>query len=59
MLQELPQQKASSYQSKLAHRAQAFEIAYLLLRQDLLAPNALNTAQRNFYLGNSPFILDK
>jgi len=40
--------------SKLALQAQTVEIAYLPLRQDLLAKNVLKTAQRNFYLGNSP-----
>jgi hypothetical protein len=40
--------------SKLAPWAQTVEIAYLPLRQDLLAQNVLKTAQRNFCLGNSP-----
>ncbi len=40
--------------SKLAFRAQTVDIAYLPLRQDLLAKNVLMTAQRDFRLGNSP-----
>jgi len=39
--------------SKLAFRAQTVDIAYLPLRQDLLAKNVLMTAQRDFSLGNS------
>jgi len=39
--------------SKLAFRAQTVDIAYLPLRQDLLAKNVLMTAQRHFRLGNS------
>jgi hypothetical protein len=39
--------------SKLAFRAQTVNIAYLPLRQDLLAKNVLMTAQRDFHLGNS------
>jgi len=39
--------------SKLAIRAQTVDIAYLPLRQDLLAKNVLMTAQRDFRLGNS------
>jgi len=38
---------------KLALRAQTVDIAYLPLRQDLLAKNVLMTAQRVFGLGNS------
>ena len=38
---------------KLALRAQAVQIAYLTLRQDLLAKNVLMTAQRNSFLGNN------
>ena len=37
-------------------KAQTVEIAYLPLRQDLLAQNVLKTAQRNFYLGNNTLI---
>jgi len=44
---------------KLALWAQTVEIANLLLRQDLFAKNVLMTAQRNFCLGNSLFILDQ
>jgi hypothetical protein len=40
--------------SKLAFRAQTVDIAYLPLRQDLLAKNVLMTAQRDFRVGNSP-----
>jgi len=39
--------------SKLAFRAQTVDIAYLPLRQDLLAKNLLMTVQRDFGLGNS------
>ncbi len=39
--------------SKLALRAQTVDIAYLPLRQDLLAKNVLMTAQRDYGLGNS------
>jgi hypothetical protein len=41
--------------SKLAVGAQAVDIAYLPLRQDLLAKNVLMTVQRDFSLGNSLF----
>ena len=44
--------------SKLALRAQTVDIAYLPLRQDLLAKNVLMTAQRDLCLGNSLFLLD-
>jgi len=40
--------------SKLALWAQTVDIAYLPLRQDLLARNILTTAQTDFRLGNSP-----
>jgi hypothetical protein len=43
--------------SKLASWVQTVEIAYLPLRQDLLAQNVLKTAQSNFCLGNSPLIV--
>jgi len=43
--------------SKLAFRAQTVDIAYLSLRQDLLAKNVLMTAQRDFRFGNSLWIL--
>jgi hypothetical protein len=39
--------------SKLALGAQAVDIAYLPLRQDFLAKNALMTAQRDFRFGNN------
>jgi hypothetical protein len=39
--------------SKLAFRAQAVDIAYLPVRQDLLAKNVLMTGQRDSRLGNS------
>jgi len=39
--------------SKLAFRAQTVDIAYLPLRQDLLAKNVLMTAQRDFCLGSA------
>ena len=39
--------------SKLAFRAQTVDIAYLPLRQDLLAKSVLMTAQRDYGLGNS------
>jgi hypothetical protein len=39
--------------SKLAFRAKTVDIAYLPLRQDLLAKNVLMTAQRDFRLANS------
>jgi len=39
--------------SKLTLRAQTVDIAYLPLRQDLLARNVLMTAQRDFRLSNS------
>jgi len=39
--------------SKLTLRAQTVDIAYLPLRQDLLAKNVLMTAQRDFRLSNS------
>ena len=39
--------------SKLTLRAQTVDIAYLPLRQDLLAKTVLMTAQRDFQLGNS------
>ena len=39
--------------SKLAVRAQTVDIAYLPLRQDLLAKNVLMTALRDCGLGNS------
>jgi len=39
--------------SKLGFGAQTVDIAYLSLRQDLLAKNVLMTAQRDFGLGNS------
>jgi len=42
--------------SKLAFRAQTVDIAYLPLRQDFLTKTVLMTAQRDFRLGNSPFI---
>jgi len=45
--------------SKLAFRAQTVDIAYLPLRQDLLAKNVLMTAQRDFRLGNSPSLPDR
>jgi hypothetical protein len=45
--------------SKLAFRAQTVDIAYLPLRQGLLARNALMTAQRDFRLGNNPHIFDR
>jgi len=44
--------------SKLAFRAQTVDIAYLPLRQDLLAKNVLMTAQRDFGLGNSLLTID-
>jgi hypothetical protein len=44
--------------SKLAFRAQTVDIAYLPLRQDLLAKNVLMTAQRNCGLGNSLLTTD-
>jgi hypothetical protein len=44
--------------SKLAFRAQTVDIAYLPLRQDLLAKNVLMTAQRDFRLDNRPQIPD-
>jgi hypothetical protein len=33
-------------------------IAFLSLRQDLLAKNVSMSAQKDFLLGNTPFILD-
>jgi hypothetical protein len=42
--------------SKLTLRAQTVDIAYLPLRQDLLAKNVLMTDQRDF--GNSPLTMD-
>jgi hypothetical protein len=39
--------------SKLAFRAQTVDIAYLPLRQDLLAKTVLMTVQMDFCLGNS------
>jgi len=39
--------------SKLTLWAQTVDIAYLPLRQDLLAKNVLMTAQRDLGLGNS------
>jgi len=44
--------------SKLALWAQTVAIAYLPLRQDLLAKNVLMTAQRDLCLGNSLFTFD-
>jgi len=44
--------------SKLAFRAQRVDIAYLPLRQDLLAKNVLMTAQMDFRLGNSLLNID-
>jgi hypothetical protein len=44
--------------SKLTLRAQTVDIAYLPLHKDFLAKNVLMTAQRDFRLGNSPFLLD-
>ena len=38
---------------KSPFKAHTVEIDYLPLYQDLLAQNALKTAQRNFYLGNN------
>ena len=44
--------------SKLTLRAQTVDIAYLPLRQDLLAKNVLMTAQRDLRLGNSLLVHD-
>jgi len=44
--------------SKLAFRAQTVDIAYLPLRQDLLAKTVLMTVQRDFRSGNSLFAFD-
>jgi hypothetical protein len=40
--------------SKLTLRAQTVDIAYLPLRQDLLAKSVLMTAKSDFGLGNNP-----
>jgi hypothetical protein len=44
--------------SKLAVRTQTVDIAYLPLRQDLLARNGLMTVKRDLVFGNSLFTLD-
>jgi hypothetical protein len=44
--------------SKLTFTAQTVDIAYLPVRQDLLAKNILMTAQRDYGLGNSPYWTD-
>jgi hypothetical protein len=41
---------------KLALRAQTVGIAFLSLRQDLLAKNVSMSAQKDFPLGNNPSI---